>query len=1635
MFSPVNASTNIVNKYLRYLNTIFQLNDEEYTKLFKKELSKVGSFYKGPYLDVSNSYRKESSIEELISIGKLNKDFARININKERQLYSHQINALNKVMLGKNIVVSTGTGSGKTESFLIPILNSLVSEQEKNTLDSGVRALLIYPMNALANDQIDRLRVVLKDYPEITFGSYTGQTENEEKSAQNKYYELNKSKPIINELISREKMHLSPPNILITNYSMLEYLLLRPESSVFFSSKFADKWKYIVLDEAHVYSGSTGIEVSYLLKRLNTRLENPNIQYILTSATLGSEEENDDVASFAQDLCSSKFEGTDVIRAERVNLQSEGNLFTYDAKTYSTLASDIETSSEEYVLGLLFDVYHVSSGNLNNALYDLVIKDKNYWTIKYFLNEPKTIIEISEHMNWTIKEVEDFVYVASKAVKNEIKLFDSRYHMFLKSTESVFITLSPLKRVFLERKKIHIENSREYKVFEISTCIYCSSIYIHGEIDIDMKLQQKSQYNLDTDHHVFLLKDKYSNDNEDNEGSDNLSEYLLCPYCGHIVSENDRKAKFCEHSKSEYVKVIKVKLKDSKKLTKCYVCENKNNTGVLRGFYSGHEAVSSVISSALYEELPSTLVENSKKINSGGFGKRLNQPTITSLAKQFLAFSDSRQAAAYFASYFDTTYKQLLFRRVLVNIISKMDKSFSISFMNLVDKLELSFLHELNEEYANKLAYQTIYNELFNINTSNSLSKKGLIKFNYNLETNYPILNLTENELNDFCMIIAETMMQSGAINVDGMEAGLTENDYDFFTYSSKLPGFKLNITEPVNKTISFTPSKLNGMNKRLDYVIRLMKKKGIYENDEKALRILEEVFNDFEHDLLIRDRNNSSFRINPKMLNVSVSKLYKCDKCYSYTHHNILNICPSYKCQGNLHEVIPDEEFKDDHYYQLYKTMEINSMKIVEHTAQLSSEKAYAFQKEFVDKKINILSCSTTFEMGVDVGTLETVFLRNMPPSPANYSQRAGRAGRSKNSAAFALTFCNRSSHDFSYFNRPKEMIKGKIRPPKFKVDNEKIAIRHLYATALSKFWRENPHLFNDAETFMEKGGYFAFRNFILSKPSELKNELKTLFSDRLIDEFQINSFAWGDFLYEKGPLKQSKEEYDYIIDLLTKSKDLKSNNKSIDYRINTIHKEKIISFFSNRNILPKYGFPVDTVDLKISLDKSNQATGVELQRDLSMAISEYAPGSQVVANGKIITSRYISIIPSLGWRTFAHSLCTHCLTLNVDEYSTDESLEKILNECKACKEKLTEDKKKAIIPTFGFTSDLDIKPAGIKKPEKTYRTDVYYVGHQNNIIFQELKIEGSILKIGYSEKDKLAMLNQSNFYVCEKCGYSDAFRNIFSNSITEKHKDSRGKNCENSYLKKYTLGYTFETDVLHIEFEQPTIDSREKGLSILFALLEGISNTLNIERSDINGVLKPGVLDGYGNHKISFVIFDNTPGGSGYVKQLNNQKIISQVIQRTYDLMINCSCGDKEKMETSCYACLRNYYNQKHHHILQRGYVVNFLGELLGVLDKSEIQQSSNNQLIKNQYLKDFLSWIELNNYENPIIGYEFNSKNYTTAEMVWEESKLAIIIESQTNYEDDIQKLGWEVIMLNESNISEVKKLFKEKIHGSK
>ena len=317
-FSPVKASKTITDKYLRYLRTIFSIDSAEYGSQFTAELSREGNFAKGPYLDVTDSFEKGKSIEELIAEGVLSAGFRKIDMPRERPLYRHQEIALRKALSGRNMIVSTGTGSGKTESFLIPILNHLLREEENGTLNPGVRALLIYPMNALANDQVERLRGLLADCPEITFGCYTGQTQETYRRALADYMALNdQQEPRANELIAREQIRNAPPHILITNYAMLEYLMVRPGDGIFFEGEHAGGWKYIVLDEAHVYNGGSGIEVAMLLRRLKARLKNDAMQYILTSATLGDEDANAEVAEFGSNLCDSRFEAGDVVRAFR----------------------------------------------------------------------------------------------------------------------------------------------------------------------------------------------------------------------------------------------------------------------------------------------------------------------------------------------------------------------------------------------------------------------------------------------------------------------------------------------------------------------------------------------------------------------------------------------------------------------------------------------------------------------------------------------------------------------------------------------------------------------------------------------------------------------------------------------------------------------------------------------------------------------------------------------------------------------------------------------------------------------------------------------------------------------------------------------------------------------------------------------------------------------------------------------------------------------------------------------------------------------------------------------------------------------------------------------------------------------
>lgn len=367
--NPIERSEYINQRYKEYLKSSFEFGKSNLQKLFLKQIEGE-KLFKGPYVDMSFPFQRGNNLDYLINQGIVCKSFRKLNdINFTRPLYSHQEEAIKLIKSGRSAIITTGTGSGKTESFLYPILNELLYEVEKGNNKVGLRAIFLYPMNALVNDQIDRIRKILKTCPEVTFGFFTSETP--EKASANYRIELGKENDIVisdNELVSRAEIRENPPHLLFTNYSMLEYLLIRPNDYSIFEPERLQNWKYVVLDEAHSYSGSRGIELSLLLRRL-TGLALKRPQFILTSATLGKQGKSEsDILRFATNLTSVEFVASDIIFSKRKPLPEKPE-YRVQGADYVAI-KEVDTSEEIY--NIVAKYYKIPSMNIKELLYELL---------------------------------------------------------------------------------------------------------------------------------------------------------------------------------------------------------------------------------------------------------------------------------------------------------------------------------------------------------------------------------------------------------------------------------------------------------------------------------------------------------------------------------------------------------------------------------------------------------------------------------------------------------------------------------------------------------------------------------------------------------------------------------------------------------------------------------------------------------------------------------------------------------------------------------------------------------------------------------------------------------------------------------------------------------------------------------------------------------------------------------------------------------------------------------------------------------------------------------------------------------------------------------------------------------------
>lgn len=342
MKNPAQAKDNLKKKILEQLDDSMPVKEampSEIRKAFRDFQDEGMAFVQDPYIEVAREYqRAEFSFKDLADQGLLHRDvaqaFAKYLMEDDKADYSkvrpylHQYNALVEVARhNRNLVVCTGTGSGKTECFLMPLVDCIYRQH----IDAGgsyehhIRALILYPLNALVNDQVKRLRRLLRYLPQVTFGQYIGTTEKTaihspvdanviasgqqilQEQPQRPYDGLQVETALSNELRTRPEWRNRPADILVTNYSMLERLLLAPAGECQF---FDHCWNFIVIDEAHSYAGSVGTEISWLIRRLSHRLERvrrahePHLRFLATSATLS---DGDDKVEKALDFASTLF--------------------------------------------------------------------------------------------------------------------------------------------------------------------------------------------------------------------------------------------------------------------------------------------------------------------------------------------------------------------------------------------------------------------------------------------------------------------------------------------------------------------------------------------------------------------------------------------------------------------------------------------------------------------------------------------------------------------------------------------------------------------------------------------------------------------------------------------------------------------------------------------------------------------------------------------------------------------------------------------------------------------------------------------------------------------------------------------------------------------------------------------------------------------------------------------------------------------------------------------------------------------------------------------------------------------------------------------------------------------------------
>lgn len=1083
----------VISNYKKYLQSFLNIQDQRIREKVDNVLSS-NTLIPDPLIQFNPSFQKSENLSTLISEKLLNPALPKTI--GDYQLFKHQTEAIRLGVANKGFVVTSGTGSGKSLTFLATIFNAIFNAG--NEKKKGVKAILVYPMNALINSQEEEIKKYKINYLENFIGSDKVNKENKTldeiisvlESRTDERFPVTFNKFTGQE--SGEKRELIKnelPDIILTNYMMLELIMTR-QSENWFRESIKESLQYLVYDELHTYRGRQGADVSYLNKRIQANCIKDLI-CIGTSATMASagspEDKKTEVAKVASILFGKKFEKDQIIN-EYLETCTAGNSFS-SIQIKKALEDGIDDSWEEQEF--------INHPITNWLELNIALKD-NHGTLERGkpLSADEISAKLSELSGKEISSVKNYIIsllkwtekLNEKYRKDRRSYLPFRFHQFISQTGIVSVTLeSKDERVIsLASARYHKEkNGDEKLLYPILFSRYSGVEFICVEKNTeDQKL-------------IPVNPDKNFTNISSTQFKDLTHEVSEKDFSKGYIVLHDPELFQVEEDVSFYpVEWLNKKGTELDKYHKWLIPQkiyfdvdgsySDDPIFPFEGYFIPAKLRIDPTAGVIYED--SKTSEFTKLTRIGNEGRStattvLSYSVIDTLFEQkeksqnqkLLSFTDNRQDASLQAGHFNDFLSSVKLRTGLRKALFNNPSGLNIHEIGerVFDELNLK-----EAEYAAFPSTDPDFPDDENIRAAKDYILYRILQdLKYGWRYTVPNLEQTALLKLDFKNLTKLSGMDNKFTGITYLSKLTTESRRNFLfqVVNYFRTHYAINHRMLINRqeTETFLKNKLD-QNKlwSLDRDEKIEASNSLVTVKPRT-KIHGRFFESMGvRSILGRYINRKLIDYGEEKLNTEKYNEFIIQVCDILKAANILmseelasGEIRAYQLRSDSIIWLPGDEkivIKDETRLNTYKDFDLKpnmffqdlykvdfskySKEIVgrEHTGQLSSSDRITREEEFRKGDISTLYCSPTMELGIDIADLNIVHMRNVPPNPANYAQRSGRAGRSGQTAV-VFTYCSAlSPHDQNYFKAADTMVAGSVIPPRIDLLNEELLSTH---------------------------------------------------------------------------------------------------------------------------------------------------------------------------------------------------------------------------------------------------------------------------------------------------------------------------------------------------------------------------------------------------------------------------------------------------------------------------------------------------------------------------------------------------------------------------------------------------------------